>query len=85
MRIFKEKGESYFPSVALASCIARYYFLEQMEFLSKKIGEKIPLGASKEVDEFAKRYLEKYGLEELKKICKVSFKNFKQLTEVKLF
>ena len=36
-------------------------------------------------DEFAKRYLEKYGLEELKKICKVSFKNFKQLTEVKLF
>ena len=83
--IFKEKGESYFPSVALASCIARYYFLEQMEFLSKKIGEKIPLGASKEVDEFAKRYLEKYGLEELKKICKVRFKNFKQLTEVKLF
>lgn len=83
--IFKEKGESYFPSVALASCIARYYFLEQMNFLSKKIGKKIPLGASKEVDDFAREYANKYGIDALKKICKVSFKNFKAITENKLF
>lgn len=79
--IFKEKGETYFPSVALASCIARYFFLTQMEFNSKKLGEKLPLGAGKDVDEFARYYKEKYGMNALEKICKVSFKNYKQLAD----
>ena len=39
--VFKEKGESYFPSVALASCIARYFFLIEMDFYGKKLNKKI--------------------------------------------
>lgn len=83
--IFREKGESLFPSVALASCIARYYFLQEMDFYSKKLGVKIPLGAGKEVDEFSKKFVDKYGINELKKICKVSFKNYKNIEQIKLF
>lgn len=83
--IFREKGESLFPSVALASCIARYYFLQEMDFYSKKLGVKIPLGAGKEVDEFSKKFVDKYGINELKKICKVSFKNYKNIEQIILF
>ena len=77
--IFREKGESYFPSVALASCIARYYFLLEMDKISKFYKMKLPLGASNEVDKFAKDFLRRYGKDELDKIVKKNFKNYKAL------
>ena len=83
--VFKEKGESYFPSVALASCIARYYFLEEMNFMSKKIGMKIPFGAGENVNEFSKEYIKKYGQENFAKLCKQNFKNFDEITKIDLF
>lgn len=82
--IFKEKGETYFPSVALASCIARYYLLQEVEFLSKKYKTKIPLGAGKEVDDFSKKFIEINGFDEFKKLCKQSFANYKNLMQEKL-
>lgn len=83
--VFKEKGETYFPSVALASCIARYYFLEEMRFKSKKIGMKIPFGAGKQVNEFSKKFIEKYGFEEFSKLCKQNFKNYEEIKNIDLF
>ncbi len=83
--VFKEKGESYFPSVALASCLARYFFLKEMEYQSKKIGMTIPFGAGEQVDIFAKKYIEKFGLEKLSKICKQNFKNYKEVTRSNSF
>ena len=77
---FEIHGEEKFPSVALASCIARYVFLEKMEILNKKYNVKIPFGASKIVDDFALNFKNKYGLKELQKISKTNFKNFKKLT-----
>ncbi len=79
--VFKEKGETYFPSVALASCIARYRFLQEMENLSKKYGMKFPLGAGIEVDDFAIEFVKKYGVQELKKVAKLNFKNYKKVLE----
>ena len=76
---FKTKGESYYPSVALASMIARYCFLQEMEVLSKKYNMTFPKGASKTVDEFANVFIQKYSLEELKKVCKINFANFSKL------
>ena len=77
--VFREKGELCFPSVALASNIARYTFLQCMDELSKKYGVKIPLGAGKEVNEFAKKFVKKFGAEEFNKIVKQNFKNYSEV------
>ena len=79
---FKTKGETYFPSVAVGSIIARYSFLQKLEAMSKKYGMKIPHGASGKVTEFAKKFAEKYGFDELDKIVKKNFANYKELTKL---
>ena len=76
---FKTKGESYFPSVALASVIARYSYLKEMELLSKKYKMEFPFGASKKVTDFAKKFLKKYGEKELYKIAKKNFANYNEV------
>ena len=76
---FKTKGESYFPCVALASVIARYSYLKEMEKLSEKYGMDFPFGASKKVTEFAKKFLDKYGEEELYKVAKKNFANYNEV------
>ncbi len=76
---FRTKGESYFPCVALASVIARYSYLKEMERLSEKYGMDFPFGASKKVTEFAKRFLDKYGEEELYKVAKKNFANYSEV------
>lgn len=82
--VFKTKGESFYPCVALASVIARYAFLLEMQKLEKKYKMEFPLGASKKVDDFARKFINKYGLKEFDKICKKNFKNYKELTNIKL-
>ena len=82
--IFRTKGESYFPCVALASVIARYSYLKEMEKLSEKYQMPFPFGAGKKVNEFAVAFLEKYGEQELYKIAKKNFANYREVT-LKLF
>ena len=77
--IFRTKGESYFPCVALASVIARYAYLKEMEKLSEKYKMDFPFGASKRVTEFAKEFVKKYGEEELYKIAKKNFANYNEV------
>ena len=76
---FKTKGESYFPCVALASVIARYSYLKEMERLSEKYDMIFPFGASKKVTAFAKEFLAKYGEEELYKVAKKNFANYNEV------
>lgn len=78
---FKTKGETYYPSVALASVLARYSFLKEKEKLEKKYKMTFPFGAGTKVDEFAKEFLAKYGQEELDKLVKKNFANYKKLFE----
>lgn len=77
--IFSTKGESAFPSVALGSVIARYSFLRKMDELNEKYGVKFPYGAGEAVDKFAKEFVMKFGVEEIKKVAKYNFANFKKL------
>ena len=79
---FKTKGETYFPSVALGSIIARYSFIQHMDLLSKKYNMDIPYGASKKVTEFAKKFAKKYGFKELDKIVKKNFVNYEDLAKL---
>ena len=82
--ISKTKGESHFPCVALASVIARYCFLKEVEKLENKYQMSFPLGAGKAVTEAAKAFLEKYGLEEFDKIAKKNFANYREVVSDKL-
>lgn len=76
---FEIHGEEKFPSVALSSWIARYYFLLKIKEISTKYNIDIPLGASKKVDIFAQEFKDKFGIDELNKIVKTNFKNYKNL------
>ncbi len=75
---FKTKGESYFPSVALASVIARYSYLLEMEKLTKKYALSFPFGASEEATKFAKAFVNIYGEKELSKVAKKNFANYRE-------
>ena len=77
--ISKTKGESHFPCVALASVIARYAFLLEVEKLNKKYNMEFPFGANKKATEFAKVFIEKYGQDELEKIAKKNFANYREV------
>ena len=76
---FRTKGESYYPSVALASVMARYSFLVEKRKLEEKYDMEFPLGAGKKADVFLKEFLEKYGKEELIKISKKNFANMEEV------
>lgn len=78
---FHTKGESLFPSVALASVIARYSFLKKMEKMSEKYQMSFPFGAGKEVDLFIKKFIQAYGLDELRNVAKTNFNNYKKLID----
>ena len=82
--VFKTKGESSYPSVALSSVMARYSFLLEKDALEKKYGMEFPCGAGSKVDEFAKKFIEKFGLKEFDKICKKNFVNYKEAIAIKL-
>ncbi|MCD8204785.1 MAG: ribonuclease HIII [Coprobacillus sp.] len=76
---FLARGESYYPSVALASVIARYNLLLYKDKLEAKYKMSFPTGGGSDVDEFQKQFVNKYGKEELEKIAKTSFANFKKI------
>ena len=79
--VFKTKGESYYPCVALASIIARYDFLLEKDELEKKYKMTFPFGASVEANKFSLKFIKKYGLQEFKKIAKVHFANYKEILD----
>ena len=79
--VFKTKGESYYPSVALASVIARYSFLLEQDKMSKEYGVYIPCGAGIKADKASQILLTKLGEEKFSKIVKKNFKNYKKIIQ----
>lgn len=63
-----------FIAVAAASILARESVIKWFNNQSKKYKLEIPKGASADVDNFAKRFLEKYGEEVIRKMVKLHFK-----------
>lgn len=72
---FATKGESRHLAVAAASIIARASFLESLKKTSTKYKMTLPSGANPKVDVIAAQFIEKYGIEELKKVVKWHFAN----------
>jgi len=76
--LFATKAEGLHVSVAAASILARYAFLNAMDQLSQEIGMTIPKGAGKKVDEVAAKILLKHGETTLKNMTKWHFANAKK-------
>lgn len=79
--IFETKGESYYPSIAVASIIARFLFLQYMENLNQTYRTIFPFGANKKVDDFLQGFLLSHDIAEISKLVKKHFINFKNLEE----
>jgi ribonuclease HIII len=78
--LFITKAESKAVAVACASIIARYSFISKLEQLGQKYGVVIPKGAGGKVDEFAKVFVNKNGIDEFTSIAKMNFKNVERIT-----
>lgn len=76
---FKKKGETHYPSVAVASVIARYAFLQKMEQLNKKYKTTFPLGANEKVVKFARNLSQKIRPTQFVDLVKMSFKTYAEI------
>jgi ribonuclease HIII len=79
--IFETKAESRYPAVGAASMIARYAFLDYMERLNQEFHTKFPLGASRLVDNFAKKFIETNGRAVFDRLAKHNFRNYRDLDQ----
>jgi len=70
-------------AVAAASIIARDRYLEKLAKLSKEFKVDLPKGASQNVIEAGKLFVERHGEEKLRKVAKLHFKTTKQIIERK--
>lgn len=77
--VFQTKGESYYPSIAAASVLARYAFLKEWEEMEKKLGCTIPKGAGTSVDKVFIELVKTKGLDYMKDYVKTLFRNYKDL------
>ena len=77
---FETKAENKYLSVACASVLARNTFLIYWDQMEEKYNFKFQKGAGKKVDLCGKEFVKKYGLEELKKVAKLHFKNTEKIT-----
>lgn len=78
---FLTKAESIHLSVAAASMISRYLFLKAMDKMSDELHIPLPKGAGPHVDEIGLEIARKYGIEKLKDIAKINFKNTDRILE----
>lgn len=79
---FKTKGESYYPSVACASVIARYTFLKEWKKMEDALGMKIPKGANTLVDKTYALLLAKNEKSVVDSYVKRFFSNYKQENKI---
>lgn len=78
---FETKAENKYLSVACASIIARYIFLQTFKKMSSAYDFSFPKGAGNNVDEEGIHFVRKYGWEEMYKVCKYHFKNTEKIKE----
>lgn len=78
---FTTKAETKVLSVAVASMIARYIFLKEIDKMGEKLDTFLPKGASDLVDKEGVNLVKKYGIDILKDIAKLNFKNTDKIKE----
>lgn len=77
---FETKAENKYISVAIASIIARYYFIKEFDNLCKKYNMNLVKGSSNPIlEKQIKEIINKYGEQELNNVAKLHFKNVKNI------
>jgi ribonuclease HIII len=61
-------------AVAAASILARNEFVSRLQRMGKEYGLVFPKGASAQVEEIAREFIEKHGAANLPKIAKMHFR-----------
>ncbi len=79
---FLTKAESKHLSVAAASVICRYIFLEELDKLSKKYNINLQKGAGELVDKQGAELVKKHGENILYEIAKINFKNTQKILNI---
>ena len=79
---FTTKAESKYASVAVASIIARYAFLQYFDNLSKESGYNLIKGAGKKVDILTSQIIYEKGEQYLNSIAKTNFKTIDKAKEI---
>lgn len=77
--IFETKAESKYLAVAAASVLARARFLEAWDRMEAHWDMKFAKGAGSAVDADGRRFIERYGRENLGLVAKLHFKNTQKL------
>lgn len=75
--VLETKADGKYYSVALASIIARYHFVKEMDKLDAKYNYNFPYGAN--VAKEAQKVADLLGKEEMASFCKTSFKTYDNL------
>lgn len=75
---FRTRGETFFPSVALSSVIARYLFLKEWDAMEEDLQAKIPKGAGALVDKTYALLVKEWGEKKVAFHVKKFFRNYKK-------
>lgn len=75
------RGEAV-PQVAAASIIARAGFIEEMKRLGERFGVDLPKGAAPQVDLAGRAIIASHGIEILRDLSKLHFKNYQRVITV---
>lgn len=73
------RAESADIAVAAASVLARAAYVHKMDEMEQSYGIKFQKGCSALVKDVAKIYIEKYGKDKLKDVCKTHFKTYNEI------
>ncbi len=76
---FHTKAESIHKSVAVASIIARYKFILEIQRISKSIGVTLPKGSGPSTDAIGRIIYLQHGKDYFYKIAKINFKNMNKI------
>lgn len=78
--ILETKAENKYISVAVASIIARYIFIREFDKLKDKYNIDFKKGSSNPLlNNNLNDFIDKYGLDELKNVAKLNFKNVNEV------
>ena len=78
---FTPKAEDQCLSVACASIISRYIFLQEMYKMSKELNQEVPKGAGPSVIEFAQKLVKEQGIDILNNYAKLNFQTTNKIKE----